>query len=95
MYQEAILSKRKLYLTPIEAWFECGHLHEREDQCFPNRLPHIWYKRSLAGVNIDMSLVQLQPGKSLHDTLYEDYNRHVRSYASRSFSHDEDIYDAF
>lgn len=41
-----------------------------------------------------MSLVQLQPGKSLHDTLYEDYNRHVRSYASRSFSHDEDIYDA-
>ncbi|KAH6880050.1 heterokaryon incompatibility protein-domain-containing protein [Thelonectria olida] len=92
-YQEAVLAKRKLYLTPYQAIYECqvGHIYEdnllNEDAwtnldvpCgggYQARMPH------LARLSTDPR------------TLLDIYRAHIRNYSARSLTYQGDIYNAF
>lgn len=92
-YQEAVLSRRKLFFTSFELWFECNDSYapyRREEQCTRRRddgilSPHEksqlgqYRLRSFAGST----------------TQFEDFIRHIGSYAARSLTYQSDILDAF
>ncbi|KAF4539076.1 Heterokaryon incompatibility protein [Lasiodiplodia theobromae] len=80
-YQEAILAKKKLYFTPSEVWFVCQDGGHREDQYGTEE--------------------RLKPGSTeLHSTLrlgsgFGSYVSLASQYASRAFTNQSDIYNAF
>ncbi|KAI0502940.1 HET-domain-containing protein [Xylaria bambusicola] len=92
-YQEATLSRRKLFFTPFELWFECSDSdapYQREDQCsrptFGRHFSHL-SKQGMIDHGID---------GFIDDTAkFDDFVRHLESYTAKSLTHQSDILDAF
>ncbi|KAH6680860.1 heterokaryon incompatibility protein-domain-containing protein [Halenospora varia] len=80
-YQEAILSKRRLYFTNVRAFFECGQSIFHEDQYNPEKVRNEFTSHGL--------LI------SEDDSPFEAFARHLKNYTSRSLTYPSDAYHAF
>ncbi|KAI1294272.1 HET-domain-containing protein [Xylaria venustula] len=92
VYQEAVLSRRKLFFTPFELWFECSShdydTYQREEQCSRRRLS------SLSAKPNQWSQFRID-GLAYNTIKFDDFVRHLESYTERSLTHQSDILDAF
>ncbi|KAI1177389.1 HET-domain-containing protein [Nemania sp. FL0916] len=91
VYQEAVLSRRKLFFTPVELWFECsdgglGYQREARDSEW---VPHKAYVLSDSGELHTMKL------RTKNTPKLKDFVRHLESYTARSLTYRSDILDAF
>lgn len=81
-YQEAVLARRRLYLTPAGVLLECRRERKSEHSVSDNEWP-----------DLDLSLLLREDYTT--NILFEAYCRHVKNYTSRRLSYDTDIYHAF
>ncbi|KAJ3564682.1 hypothetical protein NPX13_g7757 [Xylaria arbuscula] len=92
-YQEAILSRRKLFFTPFELWFECSYgyaPYQREEQCSRRRQGSLvgdWDRSRMTQFGLDNFVES--------ETQFEDFVRHLESYTARSLTYQSDILNAF
>ncbi|KAI1737653.1 HET-domain-containing protein [Xylaria scruposa] len=93
-YQEAVLSRRKLFFTPFELWFECSNSYapyQREEQCSSERRqgPSVngWDKAGMTQFGIN--------NFAESTTQFEDFVRHIESYTARSLTYPLDVLNAF
>lgn len=84
-YQEAVLSKRKLYFTRAEAWWECEGGHMRESLFSDGRRKDTGYWLRTRDTGDTLAT----------DDIYEEYRQHVEQYSARILSYPSDIYHAF
>ena len=92
-YQEAILSRRKLFFTPFELWLECSDSHDaykREEQCSTRRLGN-----RLSRAKIEFMTQYGINGFAKDTTKFHDFVRHLESYTKRSLTYQSDILNAF
>ncbi|GAW16526.1 hypothetical protein ANO14919_059560 [Xylariales sp. No.14919] len=92
-YQEAVLSRRKLFFTPLELWFECSYSYapyQREEQCSQRRQGSSvsdWDRSGMTQFGIN-NFVKSR-------TQFEDFVRHLESYTARSLTYPLDMLNAF
>ncbi|OTA04513.1 hypothetical protein A9Z42_0051170 [Trichoderma parareesei] len=93
-YQEAVLSRRKLFFTPFELWLECNDTREayqRENQYSGDRNTDV-----LKGTMASLSLEQYRiAGIAGNRTRFQELVRHLEAYTRRSLTQHSDILDAF
>ncbi|KAH8672796.1 heterokaryon incompatibility protein-domain-containing protein [Tricladium varicosporioides] len=80
-YQEAVLSRRRLYFTNVRAFFECGQSICHEDQYNPEKIRNEFSSHGL--------LI------SEDDSPFKAFSRHLGNYTSRSLTYPSDAYYAF
>ncbi|KAK1237748.1 hypothetical protein MKX07_003584 [Trichoderma sp. CBMAI-0711] len=84
-YQEAVLSRRKLFFTPFELWFECDNEnapYQREDQ----------YPQFSFGQKKELYRIT---DHSVGTTTFHHFVRHVEFYTPRSLTYQSDNLAAF
>ena len=81
-YQEALFARRKLYFTPMQAFFKCNSRIWHEDVLNPQSRESKGYR----GFSIN--------NQFLHQTS-ESFFYHLFTYLCRSLSHCSDTYNAF
>lgn len=81
-YQEAVLARRKLYLTPAGVLLECRQERKGEHSVSDSDWSYL-----------DMSLLPQEDDTT--NVLFDGYCRHVKTYTCRHLSYDTDIYNAF
>ncbi|KAI1426759.1 HET-domain-containing protein [Xylaria sp. FL1777] len=90
-YQEAVLSRRKLFFTPFELWFECSYSdapYQREEQCSKRRDGMgLWDRSRMTQFGINNVVKGM--------TQFEDFVRHLESYTARSLTRQSDALNAF
>ncbi|KAJ3558735.1 hypothetical protein NPX13_g9652 [Xylaria arbuscula] len=92
-YQEAVLSRRKLFFTPFELWFECSDeddAYRREERCSGQRISsqmRLCEQTSKNQYKLNSSIAGI--------TKFDTFARHLKSYTARSLTHQSDILDAF
>lgn len=81
-YQEAVLSKRKLIMTPMEVWFQCRRNTFREYD-------------SDAQTTSWTPKLRFESDSDRDFSIFEDYAINIRMYTRRKLGYASDIYNAF
>ena len=79
-YQEAVLARRRLYLTNTRAFFECGRLMCHEDQFNAEKSRDALISNKLAIPE--------------HESRFQSFVRHLEHYTSRKLTYRSDAYKA-
>ncbi|PMD31553.1 HET-domain-containing protein [Hyaloscypha variabilis F] len=90
-YQEAVLGRRKLFLTNQEAGFECQeeYLHEEHEHSLLQGIIELGPKPFISPLH------HTRKWSTEKGHIWDDYREHVMEYTSRELSHVEDMYNAF
>jgi hypothetical protein len=102
-YQEAIFSRRRIFVTPEQIYFECGSMSCSESLILPLERLHCTRRGNQRGyMRTSKYLFQIQPSvtwekwnKYIHQRLANTFMRQVFEYSRRKLTYQSDILRGF